>query len=432
MPRRDWGTAARNLTIANPRMTEIGGSHAQRDLFGQILLDAHLKLGNWAIAERMLEMRRTWDPDGVPLNRASLGSARTSPPHDTGPPQSHHRRRRPARRQCRRPQDQNRHHRAGRRQTLPRRRRRHGRLPGSRETELLAPDKLVDGVDASCSPAVQPTVSTRLRRQSDGLRAMGRGFVYANVTIPIVPAAILFDLANGGDKLGTRTPIAPSARGASAPARSSHSALPAAASAPLLPASRAASARPPSSSPSGHTVAALVGANPTGAATVGRQPAFLGRAVRDRRRIRRPGPYAAPVSPSPNPARTKREISERAISNTTIAIVATDADLTKAQLKRLAVAAQDGMARAVSPAHSLVDGDIVFCGLDRRKPRRRPDLRRHGHRPRRRRLPQPRHRPRRIPRDPSSERPLPHLEGQIRRLISVIFRNIQGTSHCHN
>jgi tetratricopeptide (TPR) repeat protein len=67
--RRDWAAAARNLGIANPRMTEIGGSHAQRDLFGQLLLDAHLKLGNWRIAAQMLEMRRTWDPDGVPLNR---------------------------------------------------------------------------------------------------------------------------------------------------------------------------------------------------------------------------------------------------------------------------------------------------------------------------------------------------------------------------
>jgi hypothetical protein len=67
--RRNWSDAARWLGIANPRLTEIGGSHAQRDLFGQILLDAHLKLGNWAIAEQMLEMRRTWDPNGVPLNR---------------------------------------------------------------------------------------------------------------------------------------------------------------------------------------------------------------------------------------------------------------------------------------------------------------------------------------------------------------------------
>jgi hypothetical protein len=68
--RRDWAAAARNLKVANPRLTEIGGSHAQRDLFGQLLLDAHLKLGNWAIAAEMLEMRRTWDPDGVPLNKA--------------------------------------------------------------------------------------------------------------------------------------------------------------------------------------------------------------------------------------------------------------------------------------------------------------------------------------------------------------------------
>jgi hypothetical protein len=67
--RRDWAGAAHNLSVANPRMTEIGGSHAQRDLFGQILLDAHLKLGNWQVAQQMLEMRRTWDPDGVPLNR---------------------------------------------------------------------------------------------------------------------------------------------------------------------------------------------------------------------------------------------------------------------------------------------------------------------------------------------------------------------------
>ena len=51
-------------------LLEIGGSHAQRDLFSQILLDAHLKAGNWQTARDMLEMRRTWDPDGVPLNRA--------------------------------------------------------------------------------------------------------------------------------------------------------------------------------------------------------------------------------------------------------------------------------------------------------------------------------------------------------------------------
>jgi tetratricopeptide (TPR) repeat protein len=68
--RRNYADAVRWFSIANPRMTEIGGSHAQRDLFGQLLLDAHLKAGNWQVARQLLEMRRTWDPDGVPLNRA--------------------------------------------------------------------------------------------------------------------------------------------------------------------------------------------------------------------------------------------------------------------------------------------------------------------------------------------------------------------------
>ena len=68
--RNNPAEAVRWLSLALPRMAEIGGSHAQRDLFGQLLLDAHLKAGNFASAEKMLEMRRTWDPDGVPLNRA--------------------------------------------------------------------------------------------------------------------------------------------------------------------------------------------------------------------------------------------------------------------------------------------------------------------------------------------------------------------------
>jgi tetratricopeptide (TPR) repeat protein len=67
--RGDFAGAAKWLSIANPRLQQIGGSHAQRDLFGQLLLDAHMKTGNWQVAQQMLEMRRTWDPDGVPLAR---------------------------------------------------------------------------------------------------------------------------------------------------------------------------------------------------------------------------------------------------------------------------------------------------------------------------------------------------------------------------
>jgi uncharacterized protein HemY len=53
-----------------PRMAEIGGSHAQRDLFEQILLDAAVKSGRWGAAQQMLESRRMTDPDGVPVNAA--------------------------------------------------------------------------------------------------------------------------------------------------------------------------------------------------------------------------------------------------------------------------------------------------------------------------------------------------------------------------
>ncbi len=51
-------------------MTETGGSHAQRDLFEQILLDAALKSGRLIAAQQMLELRRHADPDGVPVNTA--------------------------------------------------------------------------------------------------------------------------------------------------------------------------------------------------------------------------------------------------------------------------------------------------------------------------------------------------------------------------
>jgi len=54
-------------------MAEIGGSHAQRDLFEQILLDALVRAGRAGRAQQMLELRRAADPDGVPVNTALAG-----------------------------------------------------------------------------------------------------------------------------------------------------------------------------------------------------------------------------------------------------------------------------------------------------------------------------------------------------------------------
>jgi tetratricopeptide (TPR) repeat protein len=68
--RGDFDAAWRHLGAAMPRMMEAGGSHAQRDLFEQLWLDAALKSGRWVVAQQALELRRGMDPDGVPLNSA--------------------------------------------------------------------------------------------------------------------------------------------------------------------------------------------------------------------------------------------------------------------------------------------------------------------------------------------------------------------------
>ena len=68
--RNDFATARKRLGAALPRMSEIGGSHAQRDLFEQILLDARIKSGDLVLAQQQLELRRGADPMSVPINSA--------------------------------------------------------------------------------------------------------------------------------------------------------------------------------------------------------------------------------------------------------------------------------------------------------------------------------------------------------------------------
>lgn len=67
--RGQFELAVTELSRAMPRMMEIGGSHAQRDLFAQVLLDAHIRAGHLVTAQQLLESRRRFDPNGVPLNR---------------------------------------------------------------------------------------------------------------------------------------------------------------------------------------------------------------------------------------------------------------------------------------------------------------------------------------------------------------------------
>lgn len=68
--RGDHEEAVRHLALAVPRLVVIGGSHAQRDLFEQVLLDAAHRAGRWVLAQQWLEVRRNGDPASVPVNRA--------------------------------------------------------------------------------------------------------------------------------------------------------------------------------------------------------------------------------------------------------------------------------------------------------------------------------------------------------------------------
>ncbi len=242
-----------------------------------------------------------------------------------------------------------------------------GGSPGTRETELLAPDKLVDGVDAIVLSGGSAFGLDAASGVSDGLRAMGRGYVYADMTIPIVPGAILFDLANGGDKNWTDNPYR--ALGAAALSAATADFALGTAGAGVGATTAGLKGGLGSASlvlASGHTVAALVAANPTGCVTTGRGRHFWAAPFEIDGEFGNLGSHPGPVTFTES-GLIKRDLLME-LSNTVLAIVATDADLSKSELKRMAVAAQDGIARAVSPAHTLVDGDLVFSVATGAKP----------------------------------------------------------------
>jgi len=255
-----------------------------------------------------------------------------------------------------------------------------GGSPGTRETDLLAPDRLVEDIDALVLSGGSAFGLDAAMGVVDGLRAAGRGFRVGTATIPIVPAAIIFDLLNGGSKdwganpypdLGARALASAGAAFGLGTAGAGTGALTANLKGGLGSASLLL--------PSGHMVGALVVANPTGSVTMGDAPNFWAAPFEANGEFgglgARPGPLSFEQT-----ARSKRDPAGP-MANTTIAIVATDAILTKAQAKRLAVAAQDGIARGASPSHSQVDGDLVFAVSTRDKPVEDPvlDILRIGH-----------------------------------------------------
>lgn len=230
-----------------------------------------------------------------------------------------------------------------------------GGAPGTRETDLLAPDRLVQQVDALVLAGGSAFGLDAASGVADGLRAMGRGFAVGDQRVPIVPAAILFDLLNGGDKGWARNPYADLGLAALHAAGRDFALGTAgagfgAATGNLKGGLGSASAV----LDSGFTVGALVAVNALGQATVGDGPQFW--AAPWEMGAEFGGLGLAAQFPQGEPQPTKRQGEA-----TTIAIVATDATLTQAQALRIATAAQDGMARALVPSHTLLDGDLVFA-----------------------------------------------------------------------
>ncbi|MGF6226188.1 L-aminopeptidase/D-esterase-like protein [Inquilinus ginsengisoli] len=235
-----------------------------------------------------------------------------------------------------------------------------GGAPGTRDTDALDPTCLVEAIDA----VVLSGGSVHGLEAASGvvawLAARGRGHPVGTIRVPIVPAAILFDLTNGGDKNWGDTPpyralalAACDAAGAEV-RQGNAGAGTGAKTATCKGGLGTASAIDPET---GITVGALVAANPVGAVTMP-DGTFWAWPWEQEGEFGGPHRPTGPAGPEPE---LYRHPAPEPGGNTTIGIVAVDAALTKAEARRLAIMAQDGLARAIRPVHTPMDGDTIFA-----------------------------------------------------------------------
>jgi L-aminopeptidase/D-esterase-like protein len=221
--------------------------------------------------------------------------------------------------------------------------------PGTRETALLDPAQTVEGIDAIALSGGSAFGLDAASGVQAWLREQGRGFQVREARVPIVPGAILFDLLSGGDKAWGRYPPyrelgyeAAKIAGAEFALGSVGAGL-GATTFNLKGGIGSASAQ----TRDGLLVGAIVAANAAGSMTVGEGPHF----------------WAAPFEQN-------KEFGGRGWPQafSAGAVVATDAKLSKAQAKRLAVMAESGLSRAIYPVHTPLDGDVVFAAAMGAKP----------------------------------------------------------------
>ena len=243
-----------------------------------------------------------------------------------------------------------------------------GGAPGTRETDLLESDKLVEKIDAIVLSGGSAFGLDAATGVVDCLRKENRGYPLKDINIPIVPSAILADLFNGGDDQWKENPYRKLGKlafnsisnsfkigtiGAGYGATTSNLKGGLGSASIVLG--------------NGATVGALVAVNPSGSVVTDGSNSF----------------WASPfeigdefggkefIPPKNIFTEYHRGDDTRkdnfSIDNTTIAIVATDLELSKVELKRISVAAHDGMSRAILPSHTPYDGDLIFAVSTGRK-----------------------------------------------------------------
>ena len=252
-----------------------------------------------------------------------------------------------------------------------------GGAPGTRETDLLRPESTIERVDAIVLSGGSAFGLAAADGVTAWLASQGRGYQVGPVRVPIVPAAILFDLLNGGDKsaipgmevpgMGGKTAHSPyfdlgwQACEAAQPhtAQGTIGAGTGATTADLKGGFGAAC----DELSGGGSVTALVAVNAVGRVTFGDGPHFRAAPFERESEF---GGLGLPAKPPADAVVTKLDTRPRA--STTLAVIATDLALTKAQARRLAISAHDGIALAVYPAHTPLDGDTVFALSTGEKP----------------------------------------------------------------
>ena len=236
-----------------------------------------------------------------------------------------------------------------------------GGAPGSRDTTMLEPDMTIERVDAITLGGGSVFGLDAAGGVLAWLRERARGMVFGMV--PIVPGAIIFDLRNGGDKdWGRYAPYRDLGYAAAEAARAAPFALGTvgAGTGATTPLVKGGIGSASGMTAEGFRVAALTVVNAIGNPLIGTGPHFWSAPFEQNREF---GGLGWPPAPLPADAllpRLKGLPDPVPEGGTTIGLVVTDAALTKAQAKRLAIAAQDGVARAVLSAHLPFDGDTMF------------------------------------------------------------------------